>query len=149
MKVFDRIIRVGYWFCLLSMAFLVAVMSIEAFNKVSAQTITVNLPSGYMNDHMTVHEIMEQSNPSCYIEGRISHVRMENGRNGYRQLKDIEITPEYYIWEDLCQQFQHNHFTDFEVPKLHQWHIDTVVRVQYINANSNWHIHSVVPVLDR
>lgn len=125
---------------------LVIVVSFIA-DTVNAQTITVNIPDYAM--HETVHEIMEQSNPSCYIEGRISHVRMDNGRNGYRQLKDVEITPEYYIWEDLCQQFQHNHFTDFEVPKLHQWHVDTVVRVQYINANSNWHIHNVVPVLAR
>lgn len=112
-----------------------------------SQTITVNIPDHAM--HESVHEIMEQSNPACYITGTISHVRMDNGRNGYRQLKDIEIEPEYYIWEDTCKQFEHNHFTDFEVPKLHQWHLNTLVKVKYINANSNWYIHDVSPVLGR
>lgn len=125
--------------------FTVSLMSI--FVNASAQTVAVSLPSGYMHD--SVHEIMEASNPACYIEGRIKHVDYKNGHNGYRQLEDIEITPEYYIWEDTCKQFEHNHFTDFEVPKLHQWHLNTTVRVKYINANDNWYIHDVTPVLGR
>jgi len=109
----------------------------------NAQTISVNMP------HESVHEIMEKSNPSCYITGTIGHVKMENGRGGYRQLKNISIKPEYYIWEQECSQFEHNHYTDFEVPKLHQWHLNTIVRVQYIKGNGTWAIHNVTPVLGR
>lgn len=147
MTIFDKIIKFGYWFCVGFCIVTASIMLMEVFSKASAQTVTVNIPDYGM--HESVHEIMEASNPSCYIEGEISHVKMDNGRNGYRQLKNVKIIPEYYIWEDTCQQFKHNHFTDFEVPKLHQWHLKTIVRVQYINANSNWHIHNVVPVLDR
>lgn len=146
--IFDKIIKFGYWFCVGFCILTGSIILMEIFGSASAQTITVNIPDYGMN-HDTVHEIMEQSNPSCYIEGEISHVKMDNGRNGYRQLKNIRITPEYYIWEDTCKQFEHNHFTDFEVPKLHQWHLKTTVRVQYINSNSNWYIHNVVPVLAR
>lgn len=142
MTIFDKV----YIVCKAAIfAVLLVVFVSFVADTVNAQTITVNIPDYAM--HESVHEIMEQSNPSCYIEGEISHVKMDNGRNGYRQLKNIKIIPEYYIWEDTCKQFEHNHFTDFEVPKLHQWHLKTIVRVQYINANSNWHIHSVTPVL--
>ena len=127
-----------------ALGFLFCFILIIAVN-VYGQTITVNIPERGMHD--TVHEIMEQSNPSCYITGTISHVKMDNGRNGYRQLKNIVIEPEYYIWEQECDQFKHNHFTDFEVPKLHQWHLNSLVRVQYIKGNGNWFIHNVVPVL--
>lgn len=97
-------------------------------------------------DHEDVHTIMEQSNPACYITGIIKHVDYKNGHNGYRRLEDIKIEPEYFIWEKECEQFQHNHFTDFEVPKLWTWHLNTTVRVKYIHQNSNWFIHEVFPV---
>ena len=125
-----------------AVVFLVLLFFVSA--QLKAQTITVNIPSGM---HESVHQIMEQSNPSCYITGTISHVKMDNGRNGYRQLKNIVIEPEYFIWEKECEQFKHNHFTDFEVPKLHQWHLNSLVRVQYIKGDGNWFIYNVVPVI--
>ena len=101
----------------------------------SASGQTVNL-------HDSVDEIMKASNPACYITGTIQQ------KEGYRQLQNIQIEPEYYIWKDECKQFEHNHYTDFEVPKLHIWHLNTLVRVQYIKGTDTWFIHNVTPILE-
>ena len=117
-------------------------------DTVNAQTVTVNIPDYGMHD--SVHEIMEVSNPMCYIDGKITKVRVDQDCHecldlSYLQMADIEIYPQYYIWEDTCSQFQHNHFTDYEVPQLHKWHMGTWVRVTYLHEGDNWTIYNVSP----
>ena len=117
-------------------------------DTVNAQTVTVNIPDYGMHD--SVHEIMEVSNPMCYIDGRITKVRIDQDCHecidlSYLQMVDIVITPQYYIWEDTCSQFQHNHFTDYEVPELHKWHMGTWVRVSYLHEGDTWSIYDVSP----
>jgi len=119
-------------------------------DTVNAQTVTVNIPDYGMHD--SVHEIMEVSNPMCYIDGRITKVRVDQDCHecidlSYLQMVDIVITPQYYIWEDTCSQFQHNHFTDYEVPELHKWHMGTWVRVSYLHEGDIWSIYDVSPSL--
>ena len=150
MKIFNDIIRVGYWFCVCIAIASAAVMLMSIFSKASAQTITVNIPDYGMHD--SIADIMEVSNPICYIDGKITKVKVDTDchecdARSYLQMVDIEIYPQYYMWEDTCSQFQHNHFTDYEVPQLHRWHTGTVVRVTYLNANSNWTIYDVSPRL--
>jgi len=138
MKIFDKVIYVGYIVCVTIMILCTLAIVMEA----SAQTM----------DHDSIHDIMEVSNPICYIDGKITKVKVDTDchecdARSYLQMVDIEIYPQYYMWEDTCSQFQHNHFTDYEVPQLHKWHIGTVVRVTYLNANSNWTIYDVSPRL--
>lgn len=119
-------------------------------DTVNGQTVTVNIPDYAMHD--SIEDIMEVSNPICYIDGKITKVKVDTDchecdARSYLQMVDIEIYPQYYMWEDTCSQFQHNHFTDYEVPQLHKWHMGTVVRVTYLNENSNWTIYDVSPRL--
>ena len=136
MKIFDRVIFVGFYLCVCIMILCALMLVREA----SAQTM----------DHDSIHDIMEVSNPICYIDGKITKVKVDTDchecdARSYLQMVDTEIYPQFYIWEDTCSQFQHNHFTDYEVPQLHKWHIGTVVRVTYLNNNSNWTIYDVSP----
>jgi len=143
-KIFNFLFNIS---CAVAVSTVVVTVCLVIASIANAQTITVTIPERGMHD--SVHEIMESSNPACYIEGTIGHVRDNvNGRNGYRQLKNVSISPEYYIWEDLCNmQFQHNHYTDFDVPKLHRWHLNTTLRVKYIFDNQTWVIHEMFPVI--
>ena len=139
MKIFDRVIFVGFYVCVAVMVFCALMLVREA----SAQEFGM---------HDSISDIMEVSNPICYIDGKITKVKVDTDchecdARSYLQMVDIEIYPQYYMWEDTCSQFQHNHFTDYEVPQLHKWHTGTVVRVTYLNANSNWTIYDVSPRL--
>lgn len=135
-KIFDKVIYVGYIVCVTIMIVCTLAIAIEA----NAQTM----------DHDSIHDIMELSNPICYIDGKTTKVDVETDcheceQRSYLQMVDIVITPQYYMWEHTCSQFQHNHFTDYEVPQLHKWHTGTWVRVTYLNSNSNWTIYNVSP----
>ena len=137
-KVFDKVIYVGYIVCVTIMIVCTLAIVMEA----NAQTM----------DHDSVQDIMELSNPICYIDGKITKVKVDTDchecdARSYLQMVDIEITPQYYMWENTCSQFQHNHFTDYEVPQLHKWHTGTWVRVTYLNSESNWTIYNVSPRL--
>lgn len=135
-KVFDKVIYVGYWICVAIMVVCTLAIVMEA----NAQTM----------DHDSIHDIMELSNPICYIDGKTTKVDVvtdchECEQRSYLQMVDIEIYPQYYMWEHTCSQFQHNHFTDYEVPELHNWHTGTWVRVTYLHEGDNWTIYNVSP----
>jgi len=108
----------------------------------TAQTVTVQIPEV----HDTIDDIMELSNPACLINGRVKVLRDEvSSRSSYRFVDDIQIKPEWFKWEKECEQFHHNHFTDFEVPNLHRFHINQSVVITYVKENNNWSIMSVLP----
>ena len=135
-KVFDKVIYVGYIVCVTIMVVATLAIVMEA----NAQTM----------DHDSIHDIMELSNPICYIDGKITRVDVDTDchecdARSYLQMADIVITPQFYMWENTCSQFQHNHFTDYEVPQLHNWHLGTWVRVTYLNERDNWTIFDVSP----
>ena len=62
-KVFDKVIYVGYIVCVTIMIVCTLAIVMEA----NAQTM----------DHDSVHDIMELSNPICYIDGKITKVKVD------------------------------------------------------------------------
>ena len=94
--------------------------------------------------HDTVDDIMEISNPACLINGVVRATEY-NHEITYRYVDNVKIKPEWYKWGKECDQFKHNHFTDYEVPDLERFHLNQSVTITYVKTRDNWIIQSVLP----
>ena len=94
--------------------------------------------------HDSIDDIMEISNPACLINGVIRATEY-NHELTYRYVDNVKIKPEWYKWGKECEQFSHNHFTDYEVPDLDRFHLNTRVTITYVKTRDNWIIQSVLP----
>jgi len=78
---------------------------------------------------------------TCVIKGNVKYIKDKATRYRYVDVK--EISPLDIEWKKDCEQFQHNHYTDFEVPGLYKFHINQNVIVKYVYGQSIWYIDSV------
>lgn len=95
------------------------------------------------------HEIVKAQDftdppKTCIIKGKVKLVNDKvSSRLKYRYVDVKEISPLSNEWEKDCEQFQHNHYTDFEVPGLYNFHINQNVVVRYVYGRQIWYIDSV------